>query len=315
MNRKAIIFGIKSTKLSNEEKKLFLKSKPWGIILFSRNIRSLEQLKSLVKSIKNLFKDKNYPIMVDQEGGKVSRLNQILDFSCFSQTYFSNLYLKNKKEFMLHYNVYINTVSSILNYVGININATPVMDVKYKSGHNVIGSRSFSYNTYLVKKLGSITIKLYKKNKIATVIKHIPGHGLSNVDSHKNLPVIKELKKKLMRNDFNAFKSSKSIFAMTSHGLYKSIDSKNAATHSKILINSIVRKYIGFNGILISDDINMKALQLSLKENSIRALKAGCNLVLHCNGKINEMKKLAKYIPVIDKFTKKKTSQFYKFLG
>ena len=84
MNRKAIIFGIKSTKLSNEEKKLFLKSKPWGIILFSRNIRSLEQLKSLVKSIKNLFKDKNYPIMVDQEGGKVSRLNQILDFSCFS---------------------------------------------------------------------------------------------------------------------------------------------------------------------------------------------------------------------------------------
>lgn len=315
MKRKAIIFGIKSINLSIEEKKLFLKCKPWGIILFSRNIRNLEQLKHLVKSIKNLFKDENYPIMIDQEGGKVSRLNRILDFSSFSQTYFSNLYLKNKKEFMLQYNIYINTVSSILNYAGININTSPVLDVKHKSGHSVIGSRSFSNRIHLVKKLGSITIKLFKKNKIATVIKHIPGHGLSKVDSHKNLPVIKEVKKKLMKNDFNAFKSLKSFFAMTSHSIYKSIDSKNTATHSQIMLSSIVRKYIGFNGILISDDINMKALQFSLRQNSIRALNAGCNLVLHCNGNISEMKKLAEYIPLIDKFTQKKTSQFYKFLG
>ena len=315
MKRKAIIFGIKSTVLTSEEKKLFLRSKPWGIILFSRNIKDLKQLKSLVKSIKNLFNDKNYPIMIDQEGGKVSRLNQILDFSSLSQTYFSNLYLKSKKDFMFHYSVYINTVSNILNYVGININTAPVLDIKYKSGHNIIGSRSFSNKTYLVKKLGSIAIKLFEKNKIATVIKHVPGHGPSKVDSHKKLPVIKESKKSLMKKDFSAFKSSKSLFAMTSHGLYESIDSKNPATHSKILLSSIVRKYIGFQGILISDDISMKALQFSLKQNSIKALNAGCNLVLHCNGKMNEMSQLVEYIPVIDKFTQKKTSQFYKFLG
>ena len=315
MRRKAIIFGIKSTTLNNDEKSFFLKHQPWGIILFARNISNLEQLKSLVDSIKNLFNDKNYPILIDQEGGKVSRLDKIIDFSPFSQTYFSNIYLKNKKVFMQHYNVYVNTVSSILNYAGININVTPVLDIKYKKTHNIIGSRSFSNKSSIIKKLGSLTIDLYKKNKIATVIKHIPGHGLSTVDSHEKLPSVEKKRKFLIKNDFDVFKSVNPFFAMTSHVIYKSIDPKNTATHSSYVINNIVRKNIGFRGILITDDISMKALKFSLIENAIKALEAGCNLALHCNGKLSEMIKLAKYIPQVDDFTQKKTSQFYKFLG
>mgnify|MGYP001361285319 CR=1 FL=1 len=315
MRRKAIIFGIKSTSLNNEEKSFFLKYQPWGIILFSRNISNLEQLKNLVNSIKKLFNDKNYPVLIDQEGGKVSRLDKIIDFSQFSQTYFSNLYLKNKKVFINHYNVYIKTVSTILNYAGININVTPVMDIKYKNTHNIIGSRSFSNKSSIIKKLGSLTVDLYHNNKIATVIKHIPGHGLATVDSHEKLPYVKKKINFLIKNDFDAFKSINPFFAMTSHVIYNSIDPENTATHSSYLITNIVRKNIGFKGILITDDISMRALKFTLKENANKALEAGCNLVLHCNGKLSEMIKLAKYIPQVDDFTQKKTSQFYKFLG
>ena len=146
-------------------------------------------------------------------------------------------------------------------------------------------------------------------------MKHIPGHGLSNFDSHYKLPVISGNKKNLISKDFRTFKNSNSIFSMTAHIVYQVFDRINAATHSKKIISKIIRKYMGFKGILISDDISMKALKYGLEKNALKALKAGCNIVLHCNGNIIEMKRLAKIIPTIDKFTLKKTSQFYKFLG
>ena len=141
MNRKAVIFGIKGLNLSRKEKSLFLKVKPWGVILFSRNIKNISQLRSLVNNIKKIFNDKKYPILIDMEGGKVSRLNNIIDFSSLSQNYFANLYIKNKNFFLYNYKVYVNTVSSILKNLGININTVPVLDVRRKKSHNIIGSR------------------------------------------------------------------------------------------------------------------------------------------------------------------------------
>ena len=154
-----------------------------------------------------------------------------------------------------------------------------------------------------------------KKNKIATVIKHIPGHGPSKCDSHHYLPVIKIKKKELIKKDFMPFRKCQSFFAMTAHVIYSIYDPVYTATHSKIVINDVIRRHIGFKGLLISDDISMKALNYGLKDNAIKALDAGCNLILHCNGNIKEMCNLVKIIPTIDKFTKKKTSHFYKFLG
>ena len=163
--------------------------------------------------------------------------------------------------------------------------------------------------------LGNFCIDLFKKNKIATVVKHIPGQGLSKCDSHFKTPIIKANKKELINKDFKPFKESKSLFAMTAHAIYQKYDNLNTATHSKVIINKVIRNYINFKGLLISDDISMKSLKYDLEKNAIKAIHAGCNLVLHCNGDIKEMSKLAKVVPKIDKFTQKKTSHFYNFLG
>ena len=315
MNRKAVIFGVKGYRLTNKEKHLFRKAKPWGIILFSRNIKNIFQLKNLIDDIKNFFNDKKYPILIDQEGGKVSRLNQLVDLSFFSQYFFGQLFIKNKKLSTNYYKIYINKVCDILKNIGVNINTVPVLDVRRKKSHNVIGSRSFSENSTDVSNLGKLCIGFYEKNKIGTVIKHIPGLGLSKCDSHYKTPIIKTNKKELIKKDFKPFKGCKSLFAMTAHAVYPKYDSYNTATHSKIIINEVIRNHMNFKGLLISDDISMKSLKYSLEENALRALQAGCNLVLHCNGNIKEMSKLIKVIPRIDKFTQKKTSQFYKFLG
>ena len=166
----------------------------------------------------------------------------------------------------------------------------------------------------MVSLLGKICIDFHSQNKIGTVIKHIPGHGLAKTDSHFHLPVVDVNKKDLLKKDFYPFKNSKSFFAMTAHILYKSYDSVYPATHSNIIINQVIRKKINFKGILISDDINMKSLSNKLDYNAIKSLKAGCNLVLHCNGNIDEMTKLLKIVPKIDNFTQKKTSDFYNFI-
>ena len=315
MYRKAIIFGIKGIKLTPQEINLLKDAKPWGIILFSRNIKSLSQLKNLITDIRNIIKDKNYPILIDQEGGSVSRLNKIIDLSFFSQGYFAKLYKKDEKFFNNWYRIYINAVCDIIKKVGININTVPVLDLKRNISNKVVGDRAFSSDPNIVSKLGNLCIDLYEKNKIATVIKHIPGHGLANCDSHYNLPIVKSKSRQLIKKDFKPFKLCTSFFAMTAHIIYTTYDPIYTATHSKIIVKKIIRDHIGFKGLLISDDISMKALKYGLKNNAIKALDAGCNLVLHCNGNIVEMTKLAKIVPSIDKFTQKKTSHFYKFLG
>ena len=315
MNRKAIIFGIKGTSLTAAEKNILKTEIPWGIILFSRNIKDIFQLKNLVDSIKRITRDRSYPILIDQEGGSVSRLNKIIDLSLFSQNYFGKLYENDKKRFLDYYKIYIHRVCDILKYIGININTVPVLDIRRKNTHKVISNRCFHSNPNVVSKIGKFCIDLYNKNKIATVIKHIPGHGLSKYDSHHQLPIIKSKKKELIKKDFRTFKKCKSFFAMTAHVIYSTYDPIYTATHSRIIINEVIRKHIGFKGILISDDISMKALKYGLIDNATKALNAGCNLIMHCNGNIKEMTQLTKFIPKIDKFTQKKTSHFINFIG
>ena len=203
----------------------------------------------------------------------------------------------------------------LLKSVGININTVPVLDKLYKFTNNFLKDRVYSSEISTIKSLSNICIKTYKKHKICTVIKHIPGHGLARSDSHKKLPIINKDQNYLMNNDFKCFKNTNSFFAMTAHILYKKIDKKNCVTHSKKIIKNIIRKKIGFKGIIISDDISMKSLKLGTIKNALKSLDAGCNLALYCKGKTSESLKLLNKIPPIDEFTTKKTSEFYKFLG
>ena len=306
--RRSFITGIKGTKLSQKEVIFLKKYKPWGVILFSRNIVTISQTQKLTSHIKKLFNDINYPILIDEEGGRVSRLGKFIDNSIFSAEFFSKLYKNNKKKFYIYYDIYIKQISYLLNLLGININNVPVLDVRRKITHKVIGNRSFSVNPHLVSKLGKICINKFHENHIATVVKHIPGHGLSKFDTHKKLPVVNQNIDYLNKIDFYPFKKQKSLLAMTAHIIFSSIDKKNTATHSKKVLN-VIRKKIGFKNLIMSDDISMKALKFSISKNTTQAFNAGCDIVLHCNGRYNEMLIVAKNSPLLSSFVIKKTSQ------
>ena len=312
--RKSFIVGLKSTKLSKNEILFLKKYKPWGIILFTRNIKSFDQVKKLTSSIRKIFKDKKYPIMIDQEGGRVNRLRNLISFDNMTSEYFGDLFNKDKKKFEIVYKLFVDKTSYLLNLIGVNINTVPVLDLRVNGASKVIGDRSCSKNKKIVSKLGDICIELFQNNSIGTVMKHIPGHGLAKVDSHYARPIVTKTYEYLLKNDFWTFKNKKSLFAMTGHVVYSKIDKNNTATHSKKIIN-IIRKNIGFKNVLISDDLSMKSLSADLKLNTINLFSAGCNLALHCNGNMKEMKIVAENSPQVNSFILKKTSQFYKILS
>ena len=313
MKRKAIIISIKGLKLTSKEKLLLAREKPWGLILFKRNIKSLSQIKKLILNIKKITKDKKFPVMIDEEGSTVSRLRNIFNHKV-DANYFGNLYKINQKVALAVYKNYLDSLCKNLREIGVNINTIPVLDVLRNSTNKIIGKRSFSNNEKIVKKLGQTTINKCHSCNVITVIKHIPGHGCSSIDSHLATPKVNFSEEELNRRDFYPFKLSSAKLAMTAHILYLKIDSQNISTFSKKIIKNIIRDKVGFKGILMSDDISMKALNYDLVTNANKALAAGCNLVLYCAGNIRDNFKLIKSVPYIDKFTSKKTSEIYKIL-
>ena len=313
MKQKAIIVSIKGTKLSDREKLLLSKENPWGLILFKRNIRTFNQLTKLINEIKKLTRNRLFPVLIDEEGSTVSRLKDIINHK-IDANLFGNLYKLNSKTAKKLYKNYIISLCKNLRRIGININTIPVLDVLRNNTNKIIGKRSFSEKKEIVRELGKVAIKECHSQKIATVIKHIPGHGCSITDSHLKTPKVNLEKKILNKIDFYPFKSSPAKLAMTAHIVYKKIDPKNVATFSKIIIQKIIRQKIGFKGIIMSDDISMKALKYNLIDNAKKSLAAGCNLVLYCGGNIEDNYKLIKSVPYIDKFTSKKTSEIYNIL-
>ena len=313
-NRRSFIVGIKSTKLSIKEKNFLKKYKPWGVILFTRNIKTIKQTSKLTTSIKKIFNDKKYPILIDQEGGRVNRLKNIALFQNLTSDFFGKKYVHNFKEFLILYKLFIDKTSYLLNLIGVNINTIPVLDLRVKGSSNIIGDRSFSKDPKIVSKIGDYCIQFFHQNSIGSVIKHIPGHGLAKVDSHFYTPVVNKKLSYLLKNDFFPFKNKKAFFAMTGHIIFNKIDSQNTVTHSKKMIK-LIRNKIGFKNLIISDDLSMKSLKGSISENTIKTFNSGCNLVLHCNGDLKEMEIVGKNSPLINKFILKKTSQFYKILG
>ena len=190
INYRAFIVGVKTTRLTLKEKKFLKKYKPWGVILFTRNIKNIKQTRELTSSIRKIFGNNKYPILIDQEGGRVSRLKNLISFDNLTSEFFGKKFINKPKEFNSFYKLFIDKTSELLKLIGVNINTSPVLDLRVKGSSNIIGDRSFSNNPKIVSKIGDFCINSYHQNGIATVIKHIPGHGLAKVDSHHFTPVI-----------------------------------------------------------------------------------------------------------------------------
>lgn len=304
---KPVIYGISGTSLTDEEKYFFLKNGALGFIVFARNIQNREQLKNLTNSLKELMGGEVL-ILVDQEGGRVARLKEPEWKKYPAGQYFADLYQtdpeKAKNELFKNF----QEIGKDLSEVGINVDCAPVLDILTEKTHQVIGDRTYGTDPNQVADLGRKVCEGLLSQNVYPIIKHIPGHGLGTSDSHLELPVVEASLDELKKADFIPFtKLRDQKFAMTAHILFNAIDKNCCATISPAAIK-IIREEIGFKNILMSDDVSMKALQGSFFEKSKAILNAGCDIVLHCNGKMDEMIEINSALPFVsDEFLRRFT--------
>ena len=302
-----VIFSISSLKLNREEISFFKETNPLGFVLFKRNFKNISQLSELIKELKSITLNENLLIFVDQEGGRVQRFNND-EFTKFpSQNIFGKLFKENiKKAKRLSY-LTSYLIGWELKRVGIDVNFSPVCDLLFADAHKVIGDRSFDENPKTVNQLVKEYCKGLRDSGIFPVLKHYPGHGRSEIDTHENVSIINTDLATLKKTDLIPFTSlNKESLVMLAHIFFNKIDSE-VATYSR-KINFLLRNYHKFNGLIITDDIGMKGLQDNLNQIVLKSYNAGCDVILHCNGKIEEMKKI---YPLILPIKKKYYESFY----
>lgn len=274
--------------------------KALGFILFERNCHTPDQLRDLINSIRGIPGQAQAPILIDQEGGRVSRLKKPGWRHPPAARLFGKVSEQDLDQGLRAAYLNARIISSDLAKVGINVDCAPVLDVLTVATHQIIGDRSYSNDATLVSKLGEAVCRGFLEHGIIPLIKHIPGHGRAKVDSHYELPRVNEKIKTLRKQDFIPFRRMPDgVWAMTAHILLEAIDPEFPATQSKKIINDIIRGELDFNGPLVSDDIGMHALQGPLPERVQRALGAGCDVVLHCSGILSEMQEIAPYVPLL----------------
>ena len=297
-NPKAVIFGCHTTRLLPEEKEFFQRTDPLGFILFARNCETPEQIKQLVSDLRNTLGRPDAPILIDQEGGRVTRLTSPHWRTAPPAGTFGLMAEEDpeKASWCVRANAWL--IGQELKELGISVNCAPVVDVLDKMTHPIIGDRAFSHNPEVVATLALQSIKGFQEAGIIPVIKHIPGHGQAAADSHEKLPIVSASLEVLGTSDFEAFRQACQYFkrqtdilpwAMTAHVVYSAIDPTTPATQSSLVIDSVIRGHIGFSGFLISDCLTMKALEGSLGTRAKKSLSAGCDAVLHCSGVLEEM--------------------------
>jgi len=287
----AAILGCSGPRLTREEAAFFHAVKPWGFILFARNIESPDQVRGLVLSLRDTVGRADAPILIDQEGGRVQRLNpphwgRYPPGRAYGDLVGNDPLLRREIT-----RLGARLVAHDLALLGINVDCVPVLDVPDPAGHEIIGDRAYGHAPDQVALLGRAAAEGLIAGGVLPVIKHIAGHGRARSDSHQELPVVDAPWDELDARDLTPFKVCSDMpMAMTAHVIYSAVDRKRPATTSKKVIKRVVREAIGFDGLLMSDDLSMKALQGSFTDRAEASLAAGCDVVLHCNGDMNEMK-------------------------
>lgn len=298
----AAVFSVEGEQLTHAEKTLFSASQPFGFILFGRNCSSPEQVRRLTDELRSCV-GWDCPVMIDQEGGRVARLKSPKWDEYQPARYYGEKIERGGDSNRLRQDM--TDLAKMLMREGIDVNCAPVCDVLTDVTHNVIGDRAYSRDPEIVARAAEVTSLAFLDAGVTPILKHIPGHGRANVDSHHHLPVVNATMDEMCATDFLPFMKicekpfSASCWAMVAHIIYTNIDPDHPATLSKIVINKVIRERIGFNGLLFSDDLDMKALENygSIAQRANLSLQAGCDLALYCWAKIDVMERLAAELP------------------
>lgn len=299
MPRRAVIASLSGLELGRDEAALLRRLDPAGLILFGRNCATRAQLAALTASLRDAL-GWNAPILIDQEGGRVARLRppEWPDFPPAAA--FGRLYERAPVSAMAAARLNARAIAAVLAEVGVDVDCLPVLDVPVPGAHDIIGDRAYAAEPQWIAALGAATLDGLWEGGVAGVIKHIPGHGRATADSHHDLPVV-DAPDEALEADLAPFRAlarrPSTTAAMTAHIVYTAWDPARCATLSPSIIGEIIRGRIGFDGLLMSDDLGMKALSGSLADKALGALAAGCDLLLHCSGVADELAELAEVVP------------------
>ncbi len=290
----AAILGCAGLRLTEAERAFFARTNPLGFILFARNVDTPAQVADLVAELRLVVGRADAPVLIDQEGGRVQRLRPPHWRSAPAGAPFARLAAADPAAAAAALRLNFRLIGRELAALGIDVDCAPVLDVPVQGAHDVIGDRAYGIRPAQVAALGRAAMDGLLDEGVLAVIKHIPGHGRAMVDSHQALPVVEAARAELESQDFAPFRAlAAAPWAMTAHVVYKAIDPDAPATTSAKVIGEVIRGVIGFDGVLVSDDLSMKALGGGFGDRTRAALDAGCDIVLHCNGEMAEMTAIA----------------------
>jgi beta-N-acetylhexosaminidase len=288
---KAMILGAMGSELTPDEIALYRDERPWGFILFARNCLETSQIMDLVAAMRDSVGRPNAPVLIDQEGGRVQRIRPPMIERYPSAAVLGDLYRQDREKGLRATWLMSRLHAFDLMKLGINVDCLPVLDVPIEGSSNVIGDRAYAFDPQTVALMGKAASDGLKAGGMLPVMKHMPGHGRGMADSHHELPVVTTSLAELEAHDFLPFVAMKDeLMAMSAHIVFTAIDPDEPATTSAKVIEQVIRGHIGFDGLLISDDTSMNALKGTIGERAARIVRGGCDIILHCNGIMDEMK-------------------------
>lgn len=297
---KAMILGCGGLKLTPDEKAFYRDEQPWGFIVFARNLSEPSQIRDLVAEMRETVGGRNAPVLIDQEGGRVQRIREPIAPRYPSAAVLGDIYRRDRGQGLRAAWLMSRLHAFDLLKLGINVDCLPVLDVPVAGASNVIGDRAYGTDPVTVGEMGEAAAAGLKSGGVLPVMKHVPGHGRGMADSHHELPVVTTPLSELEAHDFAPFKRlSNELMAMSAHVVYTAVDPDRPASTSRKVIDEIIRGTIGFDGLLISDDSSMNALKGTLGERAAAIVAGGGDIVLHCNGVMEEMRAVASQVPLL----------------
>jgi beta-N-acetylhexosaminidase len=298
MNTKAFITGIAGTTLDAAEHAFIASQRPWGFILFKRNIDNPIQVAALISQLRAALGEPGAPVLIDQEGGRVQRFGPPHWPIYPPGAAFGRLYDLDLRAGLRAASLSARLIADDLLKTGVTVDCLPLADVPVAGADAVIGNRAYGTDPDKVAAIARAVTEGLEQGGILPILKHIPGHGRATADTHFRLPVVDTPRDELERTDFAAFRPLADLpMAMTAHVVFRAFDGAHPATTSATMIEQVIRGSIGFQGLLMSDDVSMNALAGSLAERTRAIFAAGCDMVLHCNGKMDEMQDVAGETP------------------